>query len=38
MIFNPSFEYPIQPGDTLIAVGEEHNLLAFANTLNPEMP
>jgi len=36
MIFNPSFESRIQPGDTLIAVGEEHNLLALANELNPE--
>lgn len=36
MIFNPSFESRIQPGDTLIAVGEEHNLLALANSLNPE--
>jgi len=35
MIFNPSFESRIQPGDTLIAVGEEHNLLALANRLNP---
>lgn len=35
MIFNPSFESRIHPGDTLIAVGEEHNLLALANSLNP---
>jgi len=34
MIFNPSFESRIQPGDTLIAVGEEHNLLALANEIN----
>jgi voltage-gated potassium channel len=38
MIFNPSFESRINPGDTLIAVGEEHNLLALANDLNPEGP
>lgn len=36
MIFNPSFESRIQPGDTLIAVGEEHNLLALARQINPE--
>ena len=36
MIFNPSFESRIHPGDTLIAVGEEHNLLALANDLNPD--
>ncbi len=36
MIFNPSFESRVQPGDTLIAVGEEPNLLALANELNPE--
>lgn len=35
MRFNPSFESRIQPGDTLIAVGEEHNLLALENDLNP---
>jgi voltage-gated potassium channel len=35
MIFNPSFESRIQPGDTLIAVGEEHNLLALTNEINP---
>ena len=35
MIFNPSFESRIQPGDTLIAVGEEHNLLALSRELNP---
>lgn len=36
MIFNPSFESRIQPGDTLIAVGEEHNLMALAGELNPD--
>ena len=35
MIFNPSFESRIQPGETLIAVGEEYNLLALENDLNP---
>lgn len=36
MIFNPSFESRIHPGDTLIAVGEEHNLIELSNELNPE--
>lgn len=33
MIFNPSFETVIKPGDTVIAVGEEKNLLRFEKAL-----
>ncbi len=35
MLFNPSFEAAIMPGDTLIAVGEEENLQKLAKILNP---
>ena len=34
--FNPSFESRIHPGNTLTAVGEEHNLMELADELNPE--
>ena len=35
MLFNPSFEAAIMPGDTIIAVGEEENLQKLAKILNP---
>jgi len=35
MLFNPSFEATIQPGDTVIAVGEVENLDRLENALNP---
>jgi len=35
MLFNPSFEYIIKPGDTVIAVGENENLVQLENVLNP---
>ena len=35
MLFNPSFEASILPEDTVIAVGEEENLLKLAKILNP---
>jgi voltage-gated potassium channel len=35
MLFNPSFETTIQPGDTVIAVGEVENLDRLENALNP---
>ncbi|MBW2450193.1 MAG: TrkA family potassium uptake protein, partial [Deltaproteobacteria bacterium] len=35
MLFNPSFEAAIMPGDTVIAVGEEENLQKLAKILNP---
>ena len=35
MLFNPSFEYVIKPGDTVIAVGENENLQQLEKTLNP---
>ena len=35
MLFNPSFEAAIMPGDTLIAVGEEENLQKLAKILDP---
>ena len=34
MLFNPSFEYIIKPGDTVIAVGENENLVQLENVLN----
>jgi voltage-gated potassium channel len=36
MLFNPSFEAAIMPGDTLIAVGEEENLQKLAKLLDPK--
>ncbi len=33
MMFNPSFETKIKPGDTVIAVGESQNLKKLANAL-----
>jgi len=38
MLFNPSFDYVIKPGDTVIAVGEKHNLQQLEKILNPESP
>jgi voltage-gated potassium channel len=35
MLFNPSFEAAIMPGDTVIAVGEVENLQKLAKILNP---
>jgi voltage-gated potassium channel len=35
MLFNPSFEYVIKPGDTVIAVGEKANLQQLEKILNP---
>jgi voltage-gated potassium channel len=35
MLFNPSFEAAIMPGDTVIAVGEEENLKKLEKILNP---
>lgn len=35
MLFNPSFEYIIKPGDTVIAVGEKENLQKLEKILNP---
>jgi voltage-gated potassium channel len=35
MLFNPSFEATIEVGDTVIAVGEEVNLLKLEHILNP---
>lgn len=35
MLFNPSFETAIQAGDTVIAVGEDKNLLKLEKLLNP---
>jgi voltage-gated potassium channel len=35
MLFNPSFETIIKPGDTVIAVGEEANLKKLEDILNP---
>lgn len=35
MLFNPSFEARIHAGDTVIAVGEEENLLKLEKLLNP---
>lgn len=35
MLFNPSFETVIQAGDTVIAVGEDKNLLKLEKLLNP---
>jgi voltage-gated potassium channel len=35
MLFNPSFETSIQPGDTVIAVGEAANLQQLGTILNP---
>ena len=35
MLFNPSFETDIMPGDTLIAVGEEENLQKLEKILDP---
>jgi len=35
MLFNPSFEATIEVGDTVIAVGEEVNLLKLEQILNP---
>ncbi|RJP81997.1 MAG: potassium channel protein [Desulfobacteraceae bacterium] len=36
MMFNPSFETVIRAGDTVIAVGEGHNLLQLEKILNPQ--
>lgn len=35
MLFNPSFEAAIMPGDIVIAVGEVENLQKLAKILNP---
>ncbi|RLB85996.1 MAG: potassium channel protein [Deltaproteobacteria bacterium] len=35
MLFNPSFETVIESGDTVIAVGQENNLLQLEKKLNP---
>ena len=35
MVFNPSFETKIESGDTVIAVGEDANLLKLEKVLNP---
>ncbi len=35
MLFNPSFEYIIKPGDTVIAVGEKENLHQLHKIMNP---
>lgn len=35
MLFNPSFQATIDPGDTLIAVGESENLEKLERVLNP---
>lgn len=35
MLFNPSFETAIEPGDTVIALGEGPNLLKLEKILNP---
>ena len=35
MIFNPSFETVLKVGDTVIAIGEIHNLQRFEKVLNP---
>ena len=37
MLFNPSFEAAIMPGDTVIAVGEEENLQKLAKILDPNV-
>ena len=34
MLFNPSFETIIEPGDTVIAVGENQNLLGLEKELS----
>jgi len=36
MLFNPSFETVFKPGDTVIAVGQDKNLIKFEKKLNPE--
>jgi len=36
MLFNPSFEARITPGDTMVAVGESKNLQQLEKILNPE--
>jgi K+/H+ antiporter YhaU regulatory subunit KhtT len=35
MLFNPSFEAVMHPGDTVVAVGEVDNLDRLENALNP---
>jgi len=35
MLFNPSYETPIRPGDTVIAVGEVDNLDLLEKALSP---
>lgn len=37
MLFNPSYEAAIMPGDTVIAVGEEENLQKLARILDPDI-
>ncbi|MBW1894250.1 MAG: potassium channel protein [Deltaproteobacteria bacterium] len=37
MLFNPSFETIIEPGDTVIAVGEEQNLLGLEQELSHQI-
>ena len=37
MLFNPSFEAVITPGDTVIAVGEDDNLQKLEEILNPNL-
>jgi voltage-gated potassium channel len=37
MLFNPSFEAVITPGDTVITVGEDENLQQLETLLNPEV-
>ena len=36
MLFNPSFEYVIKPGDTVIAVGQKSNLRKLQTILCPD--
>ncbi len=36
MMFNPSFETLIRGGDTVIAVGEGHNLVKLEKLMNPK--
>ncbi len=38
MLFNPSFEAVITPGDTMITVGEDDNLQELEKILNPATP
>ena len=36
MLFNPSFEAVLMPGDTVIAMGKDKNLVQLERVLNPD--